>query len=239
MLGKRPRPMIGKLSELLVSRGRPVTLPDAAAAAPTASPRGPLGIMMQSPRGLKNYHLGGVGLGIVVALDKSSNDLTHEVLPKHAVCTSNLKIQDEFDVEEYTYVTRHVPNKTLTKVYYNGAEGEIQRHDYHYSNTNNNTNTNNLGVFRRTAPQPLFESEPSYPTSNFLSSCNLCGKKLHGKDIYMYRGEKAFCSPECRSNQIMMDERKERCRSEASRSVEMSSSPYTREHIFSTGILVL
>ncbi|KAK7347894.1 hypothetical protein VNO80_22435 [Phaseolus coccineus] len=233
MLGKRPRPMIGKLSELLVSRGRVATLLDTTVA-PTAttSPRGPLGMMMQSPRGLKNYHLGGVGLGIVVALDKSSND---EVLPKHAVCTSNLKIQDEFDVEEYTYVTRHVPNKTLTKVYYHGAEGEIQRHDYDYSNSNGN----NLGVFRRTAPQPLFEPESSYPTSNFLSSCNLCGKKLHGKDIYMYRGEKAFCSPECRSNQIMMDERKERCRSEASRSVEMSSSPYTREHIFSTGILAL
>jgi len=170
--------MIGKLSELLVSRGRAVTLVDTAAA--TGSPRGgPLGSMtMQSPRGLKNYHLGGVGLGIVVALDKSSNE---EVLPKHAVCTSNLKIQDEFDVEEYTYVTRHVPNKTLTKVYYHGGEGEIQRHDY----SNNN---NNLGMFRKTAPQqPLFESESSYPTSNFLSSCNLCEKKLHGKDIYMYR----------------------------------------------------
>lgn len=137
---------------------------------------------MQSPRGFKNYHLGGVGLGIVVALDKPSN----EVLPKHAVCTSNLKIQEEFDVEEYTYVTRHVPNQTSTKVYYDGGQGEIQRHDYS-NNNNNNMNNNSLGVFRRVAPQPLFESESSYPTSNFLSSCNLCGKKLHGKDIYMYR----------------------------------------------------
>jgi len=188
MLGKRPRPMIGKLSELLVSRGREVTLPDAATATATAgSPRTPSGTVMQSPRGFKNYHLGGVGLGIVVALDKPST----EVLPKHAVCTSNLKIQEEFDVEEYTYVTRHVPNQTFTKVYYDGGEGEIQRHDYSNKTNNNNiiniNNHNNLGVFRRTAPQPLFESESSYPTSNFLSSCNLCGKKLHGKDIYMYR----------------------------------------------------
>ncbi|KAG2407439.1 uncharacterized protein HKW66_Vig0022610 [Vigna angularis] len=202
MLGKRPRPMIGKLSELLVSRGRAVTLPDAATTT-VGSPRTPSGPVMQSPRGFKNYHPGGVGLGIVVALDKQSN----EVLPKHAVCTSNLKIQEEFDVEEYTYVTRHVPNETFTKVYYDGGQGEIQRHDY--SNNNNNINKNNLGVFRRAAPQPLFE------------------------------GEKAFCSPECRSSQIMMDERKERCGSEASRSVEMSSSPYTREQIFSTGILAL
>lgn len=26
-----------------------------------------------------------------------------------------------------------------------------------------------------------------YPTSDFLNSCHLCNKKLHGKDIYMYR----------------------------------------------------
>ncbi|CAJ1940551.1 unnamed protein product [Sphenostylis stenocarpa] len=233
MLGKRPRPMIGKLSELLVSRGRA-----AAVLVETAgSPRGPLDMKMQSPRGFKSYDLGGVGLGIVVALDKSSNDSAREVLPKHAVCTSNINpsgpLPDEFDVEEYTYVTSHVPNKTFTKVYYHGGEGQIQRHAYY------NNNNNNVGVFRRTTPQPLIDSKSSYPTSDFLSSCNLCGKKLQGKDIYMYRGEKAFCSPECRSSQIMMDERKERCRSEASRSVEMSSSPYTREQIFSTGILAL
>ncbi|KAK7363328.1 hypothetical protein VNO77_05467 [Canavalia gladiata] len=244
MLGKRPRPMIGKLSELLVSRGRAVALLDTA-----GSPRGPLDMKMQSPRGLKSYDVGGVGLGIVVALDKS-NEAGREVLPKHAVCTSNLNRsgpipvqciknrdgflrENEIDVgssEEYTYVTCHVPNKTFTKVYYDGGEGL----EYKYNNNNNI----NVGVLRRTTPT-LIEPESSFPTSNFLSSCHLCGKKLHGKDIYMYRGEKAFCSPECRSSQIMMDERKERCRSEASRSVELSSSPYTREQIFSTGILAL
>lgn len=229
--------MIGKLSELLVSRGRTVTLLDT-----TGSPRGPLDMKMQSPRGLKNYDFGGVGLGIVVALDKSSES-GREVLPKHAVCTSNLnrsgpitihcsKNPDEIDVEEYTYVTCHVPNKTFTKVYYDAGEGDIQ-------NVNCNNYNNNVGVLRRTTPQPLIEPELSYPTSNFLNSCHLCGKKLHGRDIYMYRGETAFCSPECRSSQIMMDERKERCRSEASRSAELSSSPYTREQIFSTGILAL
>lgn len=53
-----------------------------------------------------------------------------------------------------------------------------------------------------------------------------------------YRGEKAFCSTECRSNQIMMDERKELCRSEASRSMDVSNSSYTRDEIFSTGIII-
>lgn len=237
MLRKQTPPMIGKLSELFVSGGgRAVAFFDS-----TRSPISTLDTKMQSPRGLKNYDLGGVGLKIVVALDKSCD---REVLPKHAVCTSSLNRSrpipvknpdinlfqrdlsvDEIDMdEEYTYVTCHMPNKTFTKVYY--GEGDFQTHVYN----------NNVGVFRR--PQsPIFieREKPSFLSSNFLSSCHLCGKKLHGKDIYMYRGEKGFCSTECRSSQIMMDERKERCGSEA----ELSSSPYTRDQIFSTGILAL
>jgi len=224
--------MIGKLSEMFVSGGRTVALLE--------SPRSPLDAkVIPSPRGLKSYDLGGVGLKIVVDLDKSC-EVRREVLPKHAVCTSNLNrsgpipVQsvknpepaNEFDdgslEEEYTYVTCHVPNKTFTKVYYDGGEGDV-----------GSRKSNNFGVLRRTPPQN-FEAEASFPSSSFLSSCNLCGKKLHGKDIYI--GEKGFCSPECRSNQIMMDERKEVCRSEAG---ELSSSPYQREHIFSTGILAL
>lgn len=64
--------------------------------------------------------------------------------------------------------------------------------------------------------------------------------ELMGDVSFMiYRGEKAFCSNECRSRQIVMDERKEQCRSEASRSADVSSSPYTRGQIFSTGILAI
>ncbi|XP_043692869.1 FCS-Like Zinc finger 12-like [Telopea speciosissima] len=37
----------------------------------------------------------------------------------------------------------------------------------------------------------------AFLTPDFLNSCHLCRKKLHGRDIYMYRGEKAFCSTEC------------------------------------------
>lgn len=57
--------------------------------------------------------------------------------------------------------------------------------------------------------------------------------------VLVYRGEKAFCSTECRSRHIMMDERNELCRSEASRSVDLSSSPYTKDQMFSTGIVAL
>ncbi|CAI8590117.1 unnamed protein product [Vicia faba] len=43
--------------------------------------------------------------------------------------------------------------------------------------------------------------------TTFLELCFLCRKRLlPGKDIYMYKGDKAFCSVECRCKQIFMDE---------------------------------
>ncbi|XP_020522892.1 uncharacterized protein LOC18434212 isoform X1 [Amborella trichopoda] len=51
----------------------------------------------------------------------------------------------------------------------------------------------------------------SYPSNEILSFCYACKKKLgNGKDIYIYRGEKAFCSCQCRNEQIMVDERMEK-----------------------------
>ncbi|KAL9662234.1 hypothetical protein QQ045_027066 [Rhodiola kirilowii] len=42
---------------------------------------------------------------------------------------------------------------------------------------------------------------------DFLSHCYTCGIDLSiGKDIYMYKGEKAFCSSECRYEEMLLDE---------------------------------
>ncbi|PSR85352.1 hypothetical protein CEY00_Acc33342 [Actinidia chinensis var. chinensis] len=47
----------------------------------------------------------------------------------------------------------------------------------------------------------------SYPSENFLSFCYNCQNNLgQGKDIYMYRGEKAFCSSECRHMEMVLEE---------------------------------
>ncbi|XAR48581.1 hypothetical protein NMG60_11031453 [Bertholletia excelsa] len=55
-------------------------------------------------------------------------------------------------------------------------------------------------------------------TAQFLRACSLCKRRLvPGRDIYMYRGDSAFCSLECRQQQIKQDERKERCSSVASK----------------------
>ncbi|XWS72296.1 hypothetical protein CRYUN_Cryun02cG0027900 [Craigia yunnanensis] len=240
MLRKSPRPMIGKLSELLVSGNKPRFLDVA------TSPRSPLDFKSPSPRSLKRYDVGGIGLGIVAALEKSSTDSCRQ-----AICSSNLNRSnaivvnpgkncdifrgryDNLDMEsleDYTYVTRHGPGKSSTKVYYDG--GDEQRR------TSTRHDTNGFGAVKETSAARFVE-DVTYPTSDFLSSCHLCRKKLHGKDIYMYRGEKGFCSSECRSTQIMMDESKEQCRSDASRSAKVSTSSYNTGQIFSTGIIAI
>ncbi|KAK4778385.1 hypothetical protein SAY87_018572 [Trapa incisa] len=48
----------------------------------------------------------------------------------------------------------------------------------------------------------------STPSESFLSFCQACKKNLGpGSDIYMYRGEMAFCSPECRHREMLLEDR--------------------------------
>ncbi|XP_068304107.1 FCS-Like Zinc finger 5-like [Pyrus communis] len=57
-------------------------------------------------------------------------------------------------------------------------------------------------------------------TAHFLKACGLCKRRLiPGRDIYMYRGDTAFCSLECRQQQINLDERKDKCSSTAGHQV--------------------
>ncbi|CAN4106248.1 unnamed protein product [Withania somnifera] len=57
-----------------------------------------------------------------------------------------------------------------------------------------------------TASSPLTRRK-SPAACGFLDSCFLCKQKLlPDKDIYMYKGEWAFCSVECRCKQIFKDE---------------------------------
>lgn len=53
------------------------------------------------------------------------------------------------------------------------------------------------------------ESLPPRLEEGMMSFCYFCGEKLEeGKDIYVYQGDKAFCSMECREN-FMEDEMEE------------------------------
>ncbi|ESQ34580.1 hypothetical protein EUTSA_v10008987mg [Eutrema salsugineum] len=59
--------------------------------------------------------------------------------------------------------------------------------------------------------QRRHSADNSTHAGEFLRSCSLCKRHLvPGRDIYMYRGDRAFCSLECRQQQITVDERKEK-----------------------------
>ncbi|CAF1701308.1 hypothetical protein Bca4012_002600 [Brassica carinata] len=65
---------------------------------------------------------------------------------------------------------------------------------------------------------------------HFLESCSLCSKHLGpNSDIFMYRGDTAFCSQECREEQIESDEAKERSWKLSARSLRKKSSEAAKD----------
>ncbi|KAL6848059.1 hypothetical protein ACP4OV_022187 [Aristida adscensionis] len=70
----------------------------------------------------------------------------------------------------------------------------------------------------------------------FLSSCFTCKKKLEGNDIYIYRGEKAFCSSSCRDQEIQIEEEAER--NTSSGSPRSSCSSFHDDIFFMAGMVV-
>ncbi|KAJ0034953.1 hypothetical protein Pint_24792 [Pistacia integerrima] len=96
--------------------------------------------------------------------------------------------------EDYTCVISHGPNPRTTHIFDNciveSCCGVVGLSPLRKEN-------NGITAF----------DQISYPSESFLSFCYTCKKNLgQGKDIYMYRGEKAFCSSECRFQEIMWEE---------------------------------
>lgn len=108
---------------------------------------------------------------------------------------NNLSLSDMELSEDYTCVISHGPNPKTTHIFGNcivesccGVVGSSS-----FSS-------------RRNGYLSKFGNSISSP-DNFLSFCHHCKKKLgEGRDIYMYRGEKAFCSQECRCQEMLFDE---------------------------------
>ncbi|KAF6172884.1 hypothetical protein GIB67_035438 [Kingdonia uniflora] len=101
--------------------------------------------------------------------------------------------------EDYTCVVSHGPNPRITHIF---GDCVLESH------------ANNFVDYAKkvegVSSQAINKSLP-FPSENFLSSCYFCKKKLvEGKDIYMYRGEKAFCSSSCRDEEILVEEEMEK-----------------------------
>ncbi|CAL9144069.1 unnamed protein product [Musa hybrid cultivar] len=97
--------------------------------------------------------------------------------------------------EDYTRVILHGPNPRTTHIFDNCI---IE------SCTN--------GFATPMSERRSSSDRPGYAVDDFLSFCYGCKKKFgSGEDIYMYRGEKAFCSHECRHHEMLLDEGKDKC----------------------------
>ncbi|KAA8550844.1 hypothetical protein F0562_002528 [Nyssa sinensis] len=88
--------------------------------------------------------------------------------------------------EDYTCVISHGPNPRTTHIYDNCIVESC-------------CGVDSLSALRN--EYCSFSERSNSPSENFLSFCYTCKKNLgHGKNIYMYRGEKAFCSRKCRGH---------------------------------------
>ncbi|KAK9083815.1 hypothetical protein Scep_030286 [Stephania cephalantha] len=103
-------------------------------------------------------------------------------------CLSPIEMESS---EDYTCVITHGPNPKTTHIF----EDCI---------VENCCGVVGLSSLRKGSF--LSADAPNYPSRDFLSFCYTCEKSLdHGKDIYIYRGEKAFCSHECRDQEILFE----------------------------------
>ncbi|GJU35506.1 cyclin-dependent kinase 1 [Tanacetum coccineum] len=150
-----------------------------------SSPTSPLDLKsVISPRRVHNSSCDevvsgrGIGLGIIVNMNKSRESTAILLRQSHHV-DANI----DYEEEEYTIVTRHPkPNNN----------NSYARKELVYDNCGDHEKL----------IRSLFDISPIVDDikaagADFLSTCHECNKQLHGKDIYMYRGEKAFCSNEC------------------------------------------
>lgn len=102
--------------------------------------------------------------------------------------------------EYYTCVKTHSPYPKVTHIF---GDCIIEWHNHEL------TNSSKKGEKGIELPMAMgtdgFKNRTAYPSSDFLSFCHDCKKELNGEDIYIYRGEKAFCSSSCHSEEISIE----------------------------------
>ncbi|XP_057958141.1 FCS-Like Zinc finger 8 [Malania oleifera] len=119
-----------------------------------------------------------------------------EALQSPRVFTGCLSATEMELSEDYTCVIAHGPNPRTTHIFDDCIVESC---------------CGALGYSATRKENGLLPDRSSYPSESFLSFCYACKKNLgQGKDIYMYRGEKAFCSSECRYQEILLEEEMEK-----------------------------
>uniref|UniRef100_A0ACD5V849 Uncharacterized protein n=1 Tax=Avena sativa TaxID=4498 RepID=A0ACD5V849_AVESA len=176
-----------------------------------------LGASSSEPKPKRSFDAeGAVGLGIVAAMSAEMTRLAAEPIAIGAAARRRAREEDELS-ESYTCVITHVAGA-------GEGGGSVRKRVYFGFDDGGG------GWFVEACEEaPVREAD-------FLSRCCLCGKRLDGLDIYMYRGEKAFCSSECRCHQMLMDDHADNCRSDAFNAKNYSASPCSAPMSFSPSV---
>lgn len=127
-----------------------------------------------------------------------------------------------------TRVISHGHNPKTTHIY---GDCILEAHSGDLSNSGKSEDNKDIAL-----PEPIENSEVPVPYHHFLSFCYYNKKLEEDKDIYIYRGEKAFCSLSCRSLEILIDEEFEKSNDKNSEH-PLNSDDYDGEALFETGLI--
>ncbi|XP_047336205.1 FCS-Like Zinc finger 8-like [Impatiens glandulifera] len=138
--------------------------------------------------------------GICLALiDEKKNE---SVLFGSKLKVQSISIQSVREMElseDYTCVISHGPNPKTTHIFDNCIV-ECDCNGVPFGGGGGVSKSNKKMKMKSTS------SSSSSSSDGFLRFCYACKKDLgHGKDIYIYGGEKSFCSRECRWEEMLFD----------------------------------
>ncbi|XP_054785055.1 FCS-Like Zinc finger 10-like [Prosopis cineraria] len=113
--------------------------------------------------------------------------------------------------EDYTCIISHGPNPKRTHIF-----GDCILECYKTDSTQFSQKEEPAIRFYKVSTLSEESANP-YPSDDVLSFCYSCKKKFEeGKDVCIYRGEKAFCSFDCRSEEILAEKKSENNSAESS-----------------------
>ncbi|KAL5539071.1 hypothetical protein UlMin_044223 [Ulmus minor] len=118
--------------------------------------------------------------------------------------------------EDYTCIISHGPNPKTIHIF---GDCILESH------SNEPDRFGKKEELGSKSPHPAENPDGLSPdhTDEVSRFCYSCKKKLEdGEDIHMYRGEKAFCSFECRAGEISEEETERTCKSSAGSSPDSS-----------------